>query len=76
MKKEKSKSSAGITQKILKSGVVSWIIIIAVWWLGSLAYDEYFLPSPTETVSSMGTLIQNGVLGADILASFGRILKG
>lgn len=76
MKKEKSKSSAGVGQKILRSGVVSWIIIIAVWWLGSLAYDEYFLPSPTETASSMGTLIQNGVLGADILASFGRILKG
>ena len=69
-------NKSSVFSKIFKSGVISWIIIIGVWWLGSLAYDEYFLPSPTETLSSMGTLIGNGVLLQDILASFGRIFKG
>ena len=70
------KTSAKVVQRIFRSGVISWIIILGLWWLGSLAYDEYFLPSPTETVSSMGELIGNGVLWLDIVASFGRIIKG
>lgn len=74
--KNNNKTSAGVLQKIFKSGVVSWIIIIGIWWLGSLAYDEYFLPSPPETVTSMGTLVENGTLWQDIIASFGRIFKG
>lgn len=65
-----------IAVKILKSGIVSWIIIILVWGLGSLNYDEYFLPSPHETAVSMGTLIENGTLQADILASLTRVLRG
>ena len=72
----KKTTPRGVARRILKSGVLSWIIIIGIWWLGSLAYDEYFLPSPPETVTSMGTLVQNGVLWQDILASFGRIFKG
>ncbi len=76
MKKSNNGSSLGVVQKIFKSGVISWIIIIGVWWLGSLAYNEYFLPSPPETVSSMATLSESGVLWLDIIASFGRIIKG
>ena len=65
-----------IAVKILKSGIVSWIVIILVWGLGSLNYDEYFLPSPQETAVSMGTLIESGRLQADILASVSRVLRG
>ena len=76
MKNNNNSSSLGVVQKIFKSGVISWIIIIGVWWLGSLAYDEYFLPSPPETVTSMITLSESGVLWLDIAASFGRIIRG
>lgn len=76
MENNKKKPSSGVVQRIFRSGVISWIIIIGVWCLGSFAYDEYFLPSPPETVSSMGELIGNGVLLEDILASFGRIIRG
>lgn len=42
---EKNTKFSAALQKILRSGVVSWAVIIAIWGLGSLAYDEYFLPS-------------------------------
>ena len=69
-------ASSGVWQKILRSGVISWIIILALWGLGSLGYDEYFLPSPLETLNSLVQLIQNGTLWADIAASFSRVIKG
>ncbi|MDE7231021.1 MAG: ABC transporter permease [Oscillospiraceae bacterium] len=76
MEKNTKRSSSGVWQKILRCGVISWIIIITVWGLGSLAYDEYFLPSPKETLDSLLLLIKNGTLWADIVASVGRVVKG
>ena len=70
------KNKDSIAVKILKSGIISWIIIIAVWGLGALNYDEYFLPSPGETAKSMGTLIESGRLQEDIIASISRVLRG
>ena len=67
---------SGVWQEILRGGVISWIIILAIWGLGSLGYDEYFLPSPLETLNSLVQLIQNGTLWADIAASFSRVIKG
>lgn len=70
------KRDKSLPQTILRSGIISWIIVFGVWGLGSLAYDEYFLPSPKETLDSLITLISNGTLIADIIASLGRIVKG
>ena len=41
MENNKTKSSA--IQKILKCGIISWVAIIALWGIGSLKYDKYFL---------------------------------
>ncbi|MGN0632432.1 MAG: ABC transporter permease [Oscillospiraceae bacterium] len=76
MENQNSQTSLNIGQKILKCGIVSWIIILAVWGLGSLAYDEYFLPSPAETLSSIKTLIEANTLQEDMLASAVRVVKG
>ena len=65
-----------LRNKILRCGVISWAIIITIWGLGSLSYDTYFLPSPAETVSALGTLIQKGTLQEDILASLNRVFRG
>ena len=62
MENNKTKSSA--IQKILKCGIISWVAIIALWGIGSLKYDEYFLPSPKETIDSMNELIKDGTLFA------------
>ena len=73
---DNNNAPSGVWQKILRSGVISWIIILAIWGLGSLGYDEYFLPSPLETLNSLVLLIHKGTLWADIAASFGRVIKG
>lgn len=70
------KNTAGIIETILKCGIISWLIIITVWGLGSLKYDEYFLPSPKETLDSVWALIQNGKLWEDVAASVSRVTKG
>lgn len=72
----KAKSQTHAVEKILKCGVISWIIVLTIWGLGSLAYDEYFLPSPAETLESLKLLFSNGTLWADIVASVSRVIKG
>lgn len=73
---ENKNDKSELNQKILKSGVISWIIILVVWYLGALQYDEYFLPSPLETLQSLIQLIKSGVLFEDIIASISRSAKG
>ena len=73
---DKIQQKNSIAVKILKSGIISWIVIIVIWALGALNYDEYFLPSPDETLKSMSTLIEEGRLQSDILASISRVLRG
>lgn len=63
-------------ERILKIGIISWIIVLLIWYLGALQYDTYFLPSPLETLDSLALLAGNGTLGADIVASIGRSLRG
>ncbi len=74
--KKRTKSSKDLGRRILKCGVISWAIILVVWGLGSLAYDEYFLPSPYETIDSLVLLIKDGTLWADFVASISRVAKG
>ena len=74
--KREKKHSINLPQRILKCGIISWIIVLTIWGLGSLAYDEYFLPSPKETIDSLIKLINNGTLLADITASGIRVVKG
>lgn len=68
--------SEKIIKQILKLGVISWIIVISLWYIVSLFYDEYFFPGPTETLNGIVTLIKNGTLLTDIAASVSRAAKG
>jgi NitT/TauT family transport system permease protein len=54
--------------------VVSIALGIALWWILALAGLK--LPTPPEVVSQAGTLIADGTLGKDILASLLRVLIG
>ena len=62
--------------KIIKTGIVSWLIVFLIWGLGSMQYDEIFLPSPAETWEALKTLVKDGTLWADVVASISRVLKG
>ncbi len=73
---EKKNNKTDAIQKILRCGIISWAIFIAIWGLGSLAYDEYFLPSPKETWDSFVLLVKDGTLWADVAASLSRVFKG
>lgn len=72
----KKTGSWDLPLKIIKTGIVSWLIVFLFWGLGSLQYDEIFLPSPTETWTAIKELVSNGTLWADIAASVSRVLKG
>jgi len=73
---ETIQSTNRLWERILKVGIVSWILLILLWHFGSKQYDTYFLPSPVETLKSLWVLIQNGTLWADIVASVFRSLRG
>ena len=61
-----------IVKQVLKTGIISWLIVLGLWYIASLFYDEYFLPRPAETFGGIVTLIKNGTLSADIIASVSR----
>ncbi|MDN3254130.1 ABC transporter permease [Streptomyces sp. MA25(2023)] len=53
---------------------VSVTLGITLWW--ALAAAGFKLPTPPEVVSRAGTLIENGTLGEDVVASLTRVLIG
>lgn len=43
MKKEKR-----IIQVIVKSGLITWVLLLLIWQIGSLFYSDDFLPGPSQ----------------------------
>ena len=72
----KKTGSWDLPLKVIKTGIVSWLIVFLFWGLGSLQYDEIFLPSPAETWTAIKELVSNGTLWSDIAASVNRVLRG
>lgn len=71
-----NKERISIPQRILKIGIISWIIVFVIWGLAALQYETVFLPSPKETLDAIIVLIQDGVLWIDIIASVKRVVLG
>lgn len=61
---------------ILKHGILTWILLLLVWQLGSLFYSDDFLPGPVTTFAGAGKLLKGGSLVKDIEISIQRVLKG
>lgn len=61
---------------ILKSTIITWILLLIVWHIGSQFYTTDFLPGPWFTMQGATKLVQNGTLWEDVVASFSRVLKG
>ena len=64
MKKEKR-----VIQVIIKSALITWVLLLLIWQTGSLFYSDDFLPGA-------GKLVASGELFRDILISMQRVLKG
>ncbi|MBR4183125.1 MAG: ABC transporter permease [Lachnospiraceae bacterium] len=65
-----------VVWKILKSGVVSWIILFVVWIVASKLNDPDFLPSPAATLEGFTEIVKSGVLWQDIKVSMIRVFFG
>lgn len=65
-----------ILRAIGKSGIVTWIFIIALWGFVSLFYTESFFPSPLETLAGFREILFNGRLWQDISISMQRVFIG
>lgn len=65
-----------VLQKIIKSGVITWIILIVIWGVVSLFYTETFFPSPIETFKGFKEILLNGKLGEDFKVSMTRVIIG
>ncbi|MGV9348448.1 ABC transporter permease [Streptomyces spiralis] len=68
------RSPAGRRWRSAALNAVSVALGIAIWW--TLASAGFKLPTPPEVVSRAGTLIDNGTLGKDVVASLTRVLIG
>ena len=62
--------------RVVGAYVASMVLGVGVWWLISLFYSEFILPSPALTFEGFITLAQDGTLQSSVLASSGRILVG
>ncbi len=65
-----------IAGKILKSGVISWILLIAIWQIASMFNSPDFLPSPLKTLEGLKEVFESGVLMGDIGISLQRVAIG
>ena len=65
-----------VAGKILRSGVISWILLIAIWQIASMFNSPDFLPSPLKTLEGLKEVFESGVLMEDIGISLQRVAIG
>lgn len=70
------KVKAVLETVFLRWGLLAWVALICVWWVGSLFFSDEFLPGPLTTVESVGELIASGTLQQDVLVSLARVARG
>lgn len=75
MKKQTAKKLHPVIM-FLQSGILTWVLLVAIWKFGSLFYTDDFLPGPLTTLQGAAALIADGTLGTDIVYSLSRVLKG
>ncbi|QOV41481.1 ABC transporter permease [Streptomyces ferrugineus] len=69
-----SRAGSRIRGRTLLLNALSVALGIGLWW--ALAAAGFKLPTPPEVVSRAGTLISDGTLADDVLASLTRVLIG
>src|SRR5260370_12348329 len=52
------------------------LLLLAVWWLISLAVPPYVLPQPERVFTRIVQLTQTGDLPVNLLTTLGRVLAG
>lgn len=64
------------SQLLLKSGIVTWVLLLAIWEIASRFNSPDFLPSPWKTLQGLEEIVKKGVLWEDIVISMRRVAIG
>jgi NitT/TauT family transport system permease protein len=70
------KKLLSLSKMLLKSGVVSWVLLLIVWEFASSFYNPTFFPGPIATVKGAREIIEDGTLFNFSLVSLYRVFKG
>jgi NitT/TauT family transport system permease protein len=62
--------------KIVSSGIATWILFVVIWYIVSLFQDDLFFPSPVATLKGTWEIIENGKLFLFALISLRRVFIG
>lgn len=63
-------------QFLLKSGIVTWILLLILWQVASNFNSPDFLPSPGKTLQGLEEIFKKGLLWEDIVISMRRVAIG
>lgn len=72
-KRKGNKAAVHIGKSILKSGVITWILLLVIWQIASKFNSSDFLPSPYLTLLGFIEIVKKGTLWADIKISMWRV---
>jgi ABC-type nitrate/sulfonate/bicarbonate transport system permease component len=72
----KRKSNSTLINKLLKSGVIAWALVLIVWSIAASFSNPQFLPSPLAVWQGAIDLTQDGSLFTYMLVSFLRVISG
>ena len=75
-KKKTSGGARSVINWIMKTGIVSWLILLGIWQLASMFNPPEFLPSPLKTLEGLKEVFDSGVLMQDIGISLQRVFIG
>lgn len=65
-----------ILTEALRKGVVTWVLLLLIWYVASLFNSREFLPGPADTLVGARELIVSGVLPFYLGVSVRRIVIG
>lgn len=74
--RQKKNPSFGFVKKVIKSGVLAWVLVLVVWSIAASFSDPQFLPGPLAVWQGAIDLSQDGSLFLYIWVSFLRVITG
>ncbi len=62
--------------RILRIGVITWLLLLLIWSVAAHFTSPTFLPGPWKTIQGVPSIAKNGILFQDIRISLIRVIKG
>ena len=74
--RQKKNPSFALIKKLFKSGIMAWVLVLAIWSIAASFSDPQFLPGPLAVWQGAVDLSQDGSLFLYIWVSFLRVITG